>query len=156
MLIKLYDLKQKPELYEDLKKQGIHIKRAMPADRNRVLQFVQANFGDGWAHDCEDTFSNHPVSCRIAVLEKHVVGFACYDVAAKNMFGPIGVFEKYRGKHIGEALLLACLLSMENDGYAYAVAGWVDEAKKFFEKTVGATAIEGSCPGIFRNLIVME
>ncbi len=35
-------------------------------------------------------------------------------------------------------------------GYAYAVIGWAGPTE-FYEKTVGATIIEGSEPGIFRG-----
>lgn len=156
MLVKLYDLEEKPELCENLKKQWISIKRAMPADKSRVVQFVKNNFGDGWAHECSYTFSNHPISCFIAVREKKAIGFACYDAAAKNFFGPIGVYEKFRGKGIGEALLRACLLAMRNDGYGYAIVGWVDDALEFYKRTVGATVIEDSFPGIYRSLIAID
>jgi predicted N-acetyltransferase YhbS len=153
MLVKLYQVEEKPELCEKLQQRGISVKRAMPADAARVVQFVKNNFGDGWAHDCSYTFTAHPVSCFIAVRDKKVIGFACYDAAAKDFFGPVGVYEKYRGMGIGETLLRTCLLSMKNDGYAYAVVGWTDEAAGFYEKTVGATGIPDSFPGIYRNLI---
>ncbi len=58
-----------------------------------------------------------------------------------------------RGMGIGEALLRSCLLAMKDEGYAYAVIGWVDGAEEFYEKTVGATVIEDSFPGVYRNLI---
>ncbi|MCI1955130.1 MAG: GNAT family N-acetyltransferase [Oscillospiraceae bacterium] len=157
MLVKLYDLKEKRELYENLKKQGISIKRAMPADESRVVQFVKNNFGGGWAHDCSYAFSNHPVSCYVAVREKKPIGFACYDSAAKNFLTPVGVYEKFRGMGIGEALLRACLEAMRGEGYGYAVVGWVeDNTAGFFENTVGAAAIAGSFPGVYRNLIAVE
>ena len=156
MLVKLYGHTEKPELEAGLKKHGILIKRGMPADRNRAVQFVKNHFGDGWSHDCEYAFTNHPVSCFLAVQEKSVVGFACYDVQAKNFFGPIGVLEEYRKIGVGESLLRRCLRVMEGDGYAYAVIGWVDGAEGFYSGTVGAVVIENSCPGIYRNLISME
>lgn len=156
MLVKLYNLEEKPGLFERLEKQGFSIKRAMPADKSRVVQFVKNNFGDGWAHDCSYTFSNHPVSCYIAVHEKKAIGFACYDSAAKNFLAPIGVYEKFRGMGIGEALLRSCLTAMKNDGYGYAIIGWVEDTAAFYEKTVGAAVIEGSYPGIYRSLIAID
>lgn len=153
MLVKLYQIEEKPELSEKLRKQGISIKRAMPADKARVVQFVKNNFGDGWAHECSYSFTAHPVSCFIAVREKKVIGFACYDATAKDFFGPTGIYEKSRGMGIGEALLRSSLLAMKDEGYAYAIIGWVDGAEAFYEKTVGATVIEDSFPGIYRNMI---
>lgn len=156
MLVKLYQLEERPELFRKLEGKGISVRRAMPADKGRVVQFVQNNFGDGWAHECSYTFTAHPVSCFIAVREKKVVGFACYDAAAKDFFGPIGVYEKYRRMGVGETLLRACLLALKSAGYAYAVIGRVDEAVGFYVKTVGATVIEDSFPGIYRNMIAAD
>lgn len=153
MLVKLYELEEKPELLRKLEGKGISVRRAMPADKGRVVQFVQNNFGDGWAHECSYTFTAHPVSCFIAVREKKVIGFACYDAAAKDLFGPTGVYEKYRRMGVGEALLRSCLVALKSAGYAYAVIGWVEDAAAFYEKTAGAAVIENSFPGIYRNMI---
>ncbi len=153
MLVKLYNLSSKPELDAKLKEQGIVVKRAMPADKSRVVLFVKNNFNDVWAQECSYTFSAHPVTCLIAVAEKHVVGFACYDAAAKNFFGPVGVHEKWRARGVGEALLRSCLLSMKEDGFGYAVVGRVDGAEEFYRKTVQAAVIEDSFPGVYHNLI---
>ena len=54
---------------------------------------------------------------------------------------------------MGTGLLLSCLHSMWEMGYAYAIIGWADEAAAFYEKTVGAIAIPGSHPAIYQNLI---
>ncbi len=156
MLVRLYDLSPAPELDGKLKKQGISIKRAMPADQNRVVLFVKNNFNEIWAQECSYTFSAHPVTCMIAVAGGRVIGFACYDAAAKNFFGPVGVHEKWRRRGAGEALLRSCLLSMREDGYGYAILGRVDGAEEFCRKTVRATAIEGSFPGIYRDLVEMD
>jgi len=45
-------------------------------------------------------------------------------------------------------LLLSCLHSMAENGYAYAIIGGSGD---FYAKTVGATKIEGSSPGIYRD-----
>ena len=156
MLVKLYDLEEQPELYAGLKEQGILVKRVMAADSDLVLQFVKSNWNDSWAHECAYALSNHPISCFIAVKDKKVIGFACYDASAKNFFGPTGVDEQYRNRKIGMALMLKCLFSMKSDGYGYAIIGWVDDAVEFYEKTVHASVIEHSFPGIYRSLIMIE
>ena len=58
-----------------------------------------------------------------------------------------------REEGVGTGLLLSCLHSMWEMGYAYAIIGWADEAAAFYEKTVGAIAIPGSHPAIYQNLI---
>jgi hypothetical protein len=47
---------------------------------------------------------------------------------------------------------LACLEDMRQAGYGYAIIGGVGPAE-FYAKTVGAVAIEGSEPGIYRGLL---
>lgn len=156
MLVKLYGLSEKPDLDAELKKQGIKIKRAMPADKSRVVLFVKNNFNDTWAQECSYTFSAHPVTCMVAVADRRIIGFACYDAAVKNFFGPIGIHERWRDRGVGEALLRACLLAMKADGYGYAVVGWVDGPKEFYSKTVGAVEIPDSFPGAYRDLIEID
>ncbi|HMO55107.1 MAG TPA: hypothetical protein PJ994_11425, partial [Tepidiformaceae bacterium] len=69
-----------------------------------------------------------------------------------DYFGPTGVAESQRGSGIGKVLLLQCLESLAAQGYAYAIIGGVGPAE-FYEKTVGATLIPGSEPGIYRNMV---
>ncbi|MDD4796584.1 MAG: GNAT family N-acetyltransferase [Eubacteriales bacterium] len=152
MLVKLYDLPRND--YEPaLNAQGIAIKRAMAADTNRVLEFVRQHFHDGWANECACALASTPARCYIAVQGRKVVGFACYDVAALNFFGPIGVDESMRGKKVGAALLRRCLHTMKEMGYGYAIIGWVGDAQPFYEKEVSAQVIAGSFPGQYANMI---
>ena len=67
--------------------------------------------------------SNHPISCFVAVQNQQIIGFACYDATALGFFGPTGVIEESRGKGVGKALLLACMLDMKLKGYGYAIIG---------------------------------
>jgi predicted N-acetyltransferase YhbS len=53
---------------------------------------------------------------------------------------------------IGKALLFACLEDMKHQGFGYAIIGGVGPAE-FYAKAVGAVAIEGSAPGIYRGLL---
>jgi GNAT superfamily N-acetyltransferase len=86
---------------------------------------------------------------------ERLVGFACYDIVAKGMFGPEGVHPAYWQRGIGKALLLTCLHAMAADGYAYAMIAWAGPTE-FYEKTVGATLIADSEPGIFRGPLIVE
>ena len=61
--------------------------------------------------------------------------------------------ESERGQKIGEALLKKCLFSMKEEGYAYAIIGWAEDAIGFYEKCVGATVIENSMPGVYSRLV---
>lgn len=157
MLVKLYELPPVEPLVQQLAAQGIVVRRALPPEKSRVVAWVQDNFGDRWASECDVSFSLRPVGCMIAVQaggddRKEIVGFGCHDATCKNFFGPTGVAESHRGKGIGKALLLACLHAMREQGYAYAIIGGAGPVE-FYAKAVGATVIEGSVPGIYRGML---
>lgn len=150
MLVKLYDLPEVDPLVKKLADAGIIIRPAMPYEKHQVVDWVRDAFGDAWASESDVAFSNQPVSCYIATETGRIVGFACYDSSCKNFFGPTGVAEAKRNRGIGKALLISCLHAMAAHGYAYAIIG-ATGTTEFYAKTVGATAIEGSSPGIYRD-----
>ena len=150
LLVKLYELPDVKPHIDKLRTEGINVRRAMAYEKRQVVKWVEDNFGQGWASECEVSFSRNPVSCFIAVENKSVIGFACYDSTAKNFFGPIGVAEQSRSRGIGEALLLSALDAMSQIGYAYAIIGGVGSAE-FYVTTAGAIEIPGSSPGIYRD-----
>lgn len=151
MLVKLYDLPTSPSR-EALAAEGIDIRRAMSPNKTAILDWVRTHFGEGWASECDMAFASHPIGCFIAVKDKQILGFGCRDATYKDFFGPTGVDPAFRGKGIGTHLLFACLEDMRNLGYAYAIIGSAGPTK-FYSKTVGATAIEGSSPGIYKDLL---
>ena len=155
MLVKLYDLPEVAPLIKSLSAQGVVIRAAMASEKHLVVEWVGGMFSKGWASECDVAFSNHPVSCLIATEGGRMIGFACYDSTRKNFFGPTGVSEAKRGLGIGKALFLACLHAMAAGGYAYAIIGWAGPCD-FYAKTAGATTIEGSSPGIFRDRLTED
>ena len=167
MLVKLYDLPEMAPWTEKMRAQNIRVRLAEPPEFPLVIAWVREHFSERWALEVEAALRTEPVTCYLAteVLpatagetpyeQPHelMVGFAAYDVVARNLFGPTGVREDYRGRGIGTALLLACLHAMKGQRYAYAVIGWAGPTT-FYAKTVGATLIEGSEPGVFRGRLV--
>ncbi|MBN1982409.1 MAG: GNAT family N-acetyltransferase [Chitinivibrionales bacterium] len=154
MLVKLYELHEDNTALQQLEQRGIEIKRALAPDKGRVIEYIRRHHTEnGYESEADVAFSNKPVSCFIAVKDRRLVGFACYEVTAKDFFGPIAVESEYRGIGVGTALLLKCLIAMREDGYAYAIIGWVGEAKEFFAKTVKAIPIENSFPGVYARMI---
>ncbi len=91
LLVKLYDIKDCPELIDELEKKDIHIVRVLSPDKFKVLDFVEEKFSKGWRSECESGFYNTPVSVFAAVTNKKVIGFAAYDATARGFFGPTGV-----------------------------------------------------------------
>ncbi|MBZ0307839.1 MAG: GNAT family N-acetyltransferase [Anaerolineae bacterium] len=152
MLVKLYDL---PDLTPDIESQreaGVTIRRSIPPEKHVVIDWIRQAFNKAWASEAEMSFSHLPVTCFIAIEDKKIIGFACYDATCKAFFGPTGVAESERSRGIGKALLLACLHGMAADGYAYAIIGSVGPAD-FYTRVVGATIIEGSTPGIYKGML---
>ena len=80
-----------------------------------------------------------------------MLGFAGYDCTYRDFFGPTGVDETQRGRGIGKALLFRCMEAMRDEGYGYAIIGSAGPVD-FYKKMLGATVIEGSIPGIYKDL----
>ena len=144
MLVRLYALpdRHKPP------KGGYVVRRAAAYDKSAILHWIGQSFSAQWASEADVAFSRQPISCFIALHREKVVGFACYEATCRGYFGPGGVLEAYRGKGLGTALLLECLRSMKEMGYAYAIIGGVGP-KEFYAKAVGAIEIPDSTPGIY-------
>ena len=153
MLVNLYAERENNEAFL-WSSEGVKIRRALAIDKAGICQFVSEEFRDicaGWVDECESTLYRHPTSCFIAIKEKQIVGFACYDGTAKGMVGPIGVAPDYRKKGIARALLNASFDAMKAEGYAYAIIGWVSSTD-FYEKTCSAIPIPNSFPGIYARM----
>lgn len=149
MLVRLYDLPPAGPVLERLAPAGIVCRRPEAYERSAVLAFVRAHF-PGWVDETEVALARSPATCFVAQRGAELLGFACFHATRPNFFGPTGVAEVDRGRGIGTALLLLALHAMAAEGYAYAVIGSVGPAA-FYERTVGAFAIPGSDPGIYRN-----
>jgi GNAT superfamily N-acetyltransferase len=165
MLVKLYTLPAAAPILDRLSTAGIVVRRAAPWEKHSIADWVRVHFGAGWANGSEVALEQRPVTCYIAAEKdpaytssadpydlprERLLGFGCYDVASRGVFGPTGVREDYRGRGIGKGLLLACLHAMFAEGYAYAIIGQVGPVE-FYANAVGATVIEGSEPGIARR-----
>jgi predicted N-acetyltransferase YhbS len=154
MLVKLYDL---PILSREaaLAERGIAIKQAMALDRRVVCDFVAAHFADvskQWVDECEAALLQQPSTCFIAVHEKRVIGFCCYDATAKGMLGPLGVHRDFRGHGVAQELMRRSFEAMRFAGYAYAVIGWVS-SEAYYAKTCDAVPIADSFPGVYARRV---
>lgn len=147
MLVKLYELPSLDSALVPLNESGIELRRALLPEHPLVLGWVREHFPP-WASEVAAAFNRLPVSCFLALGKSRIIGFAAYDVTARNFFGPTGVADDCRGRGVGRALLLACLHEQRAQGYAYSIIGGVGPAA-YYEKAVGATIIEGSTPGIY-------
>ena len=157
MLVKLYNIPCSHDIEENLLKKGIRIKKALAPDRSRIVAFSRACAKDDYSDEVQAAFSNNPITCYIAVREKKLIGFACYEATARNFFGPMAVLESERKKGVGRALLLKSLKSMRELGYAYAVIGWpARSAVSFYKRCVDAIMIDEKSSGVYKRMIDID
>ncbi len=152
MLVKLYNLENKWDFIAEQAALGIVIRKPIGPENRLIIEWVREQFNLAWASEASVALHTHPVSCFIALEDDDIIGFACYDATALGFFGPIGVAENARGKGVGAALTMACLLDMKLKGYGYAVIGAAGPVD-FYRKIVGAEVIADSAPGIFRGML---
>jgi predicted N-acetyltransferase YhbS len=151
-LVNLSVLASDPALDQRVAKAGVTIRRALAPEYELVTGWVRRKFSPGWAGETAVAIMRQPPTCFLATREQKLVGFACHESIARGFFGPTGVDEAVRGQGIGHALLLASLLDLKTIGYAYAIIGDVGPSE-FYERTVGATQIPNSEPGIYAGLL---
>ena len=153
MLVRLIELPDISEVERKLiEKDKILFRRAIAPEKILVAEWVMEHFGEYWKSEVEVAFSRQPVACWLAQRGNQILGFACYESTARNFFGPTGTLESERGRGIGKVLLIKSLQSLREMGYAYAIIGGVGPAE-FYEKAVGAKAIEGSEVSVYQNLL---
>ena len=152
LLVRLYDLPDLTPALETVRARGFEVRRALVPEKPSVLPWIETHFSAAWAAECDAAFARQPLACFLAVRDQQLCGFAAYEATCRGFFGPIGVNSEFRENHLGGALLLAALHAMHAEGYAYAIIGGAGPVD-FFRKTVGATVIENSVPGIYRGLL---
>lgn len=152
MLVKLYELQDDGEIIERMKAEGVTIRRALVPELSAIAAWIEPRFGRGWVAEATAAIMRQPVTCWIAHEGETLLGFACHEATMKGFFGPTGVDENARGRGIGHALLIRTLIDMRDQGYGYAIIGGAGPMG-FYEKSVGAIAIPGSSPGIYKHML---
>ena len=155
MLVKLYELQSDHALGRRMRDEGVTIRRILPPELKLLTDWIEPRFGIGWVGEATVATMRQPPTCFVAIKDEEIVGFACHEATMRGFFGPTGVDDAMRGKGIGQALLLACLLDMKALGYGYAIIGGAGPLD-FYKKTVGAIPIEGSVPGIYKGMLPLE
>jgi GNAT superfamily N-acetyltransferase/N-acetylglutamate synthase-like GNAT family acetyltransferase len=108
-------------------------------ESDRVLAFVEREFGRIWRFEAAKAFETQIPNVFIAEEDREVTGFAVHDVNNRGLgfFGPTGVVTAMRGRGIGCLLLHASLADLRRIGYDRAVIPWTD-ALAFYRKCSGA------------------
>jgi len=114
---------------------------ASKKDAERLIQFINEEFGTRWTESIQHEFKKPHPSIFIAEDQKgDIVGFAAFDIHETRFFGPMGVAKNKRAEGIGESLLHICLEAMQEKGYKEII---IDHAGpiEFYEKTCNAKVI---------------
>ncbi len=152
MLVHLLKLPPVDPLLAELLEKGVTVRRAQPFEMSAIRAFIEKHFSVGWADEVMPCYARQPISLYIATRKGRVIGFGAYEATRRGFFGPTGVMESERGQDIGKGLLIACLTSMRDVGYAYGIIGGVGPAE-FYTKSCGATLIPDSTPGIYTDML---
>jgi len=135
---------------------SVKLKRAFITDLPAIEAFIREQFSEGWVYEMTRSILQDSGKCFIAVEDRKIIGFACFDGTAKGFFGPLGVHPEAQRRGIGAALLIRTLEAMRDYGYGYAIIGWVGDAAPFYEKIVGAQFIPGGTPdnSVYANMVL--
>lgn len=152
MLVRLYALPSGEAPRLALQEQGVQIRSCRPYEMHAVEAWIARTFSTRWVSEFQVAMSHQPCGCIIATRQREVIGFACFDATARGFIGPMGVDPAVRMGGVGKALLITALEQMKALGYAYAIIGGTGP-QDFYARTVGATVIEGSDPGIYADIL---
>jgi len=115
---------------------GVGVNRVTPETRDRILTFIENEFGRIWRFEASNAGDN----LFYVEVEGEIAGFAAHDANNRGLgfFGPTGVARQHRGRGLGAALLRASLADLRRLGYERAIIPWTD-ALDFYRKACGAT-----------------
>ena len=157
MIIKLWTLRDDPELFKNLEADGYEIRRVMSPNISYIYKFINKNFApetenSSWADEAVPAILSG--NCFICVKDEEPVGFMCCEATAKGFVGPLGVLPEHRGHGIACALYISVARQMQALGYKYAVAGWIHEGGlKVIGKYTDYLLAEGASEGSYKDMI---
>jgi GNAT superfamily N-acetyltransferase len=115
---------------------GYEIRRAR-TDERALLDAVASEFGGGWPFELERALGHQPAGVHVAIHDGAYCAFAAHDGNNRGLgwFGPTGTWPAHRGKGLGEAVLLACLVDVGAEHGRCEVA-WIGP-RPFYDKVAG-------------------
>ena len=119
------------------------VTRATHAMRERLLDFIEREFGRIWRFEVTAAFDRESPPLFFTEDADAITGFAAHDVNNRGLgfFGPTGVARTHRGRGLGTRLLQASLADLRELGYERVVIPWTD-AIDFYAKACGAVVTQ--------------
>jgi mycothiol synthase len=116
---------------------GYQLRRAEHDDREPLAAAITEEFGGAWPFEVSRALRQPEPAVHVALKEGRFAAFAAHDGnnAGLGWFGPAGTWPAHRGKGLGEALLLACLIDVAA-AHAQCEVAWIGP-EAFYEKSCG-------------------
>lgn len=128
------------ELAASAASRGYAVRRARAADAPALLPMIAQRFSSVWAFEIERALGTGGAAGVHAAFgpSGEPVAFAAHDGNNRGLgwFGPMGTLPEHRGRGLGEALLLPCLLDVR-DRPEGGVIAWVGPVE-FYRRACGA------------------
>jgi GNAT superfamily N-acetyltransferase len=126
------------ELAARVRAAGYAVRRAEAADRRRLLDWVAVTFAPVWANEVARALDGPRRAVHVALHKNEPVAFAAADGNNRGLgwFGPAGTAAEHRGRGLGEALLIACLVDVRGLPEGGVIA-WIGP-KPFYAHACGA------------------
>lgn len=134
-MVNLRVLRDLEPVLDEQRANGVDVRRAEEIEGNVIAEWVRENINPNWGVVCQVALEQTPPGCFVAyqknaggesapLSRENILGFACYDVVTKGVFGPSGVREDQQDTDVGTALFLSCLHAMAAEEHTLAVVGW--------------------------------
>jgi mycothiol synthase len=126
------------ELAERAGSQGYQVRRATDGDRSALAAAVALAFGHAWAFEIDRALDCEPPAVHLAFAGGELAAFAAHDGNNRGLgwFGPAGTLLPHRGKGLGEALLVACLRDLADEGRSECTVAWIGP-RDFYRRAAG-------------------
>ncbi len=118
---------------------GYTVRRAKRSDRSQLTKWIASRFSEAWAFEAELALSSKLEGVHVAeTADGELAAFAAHDGNNRGLgwFGPAGTDPEHRGRGVGAALLLACLVDVGGAGHDECLISWIGP-RDFYERTVG-------------------
>lgn len=127
------------ELVATAATKGYEVRRAR-ADETALLDAVRTEFGGAWPWELERALGHSPVGVHVALHDGAYCAFAAHDGNNRGLgwFGPTGTWPAHRGKGLGEATLLACLVDVGAE-HSHCEVAWIGP-RPFYDKVAGVAS----------------
>jgi mycothiol synthase len=125
---------------------GYDVRRAREDEREALCAAIAGEFGGAWPFEVERALGHEPAGVHVAMRDGAYCGFAAHDGNNRGLgwFGPTGTWPEHRGKGLGEALLMACLVDVAAEHSQCEVA-WIGP-RPFYEKVAGISSDRNFVP----------